>query len=858
MSRDPLLSRSDSAQGGDSHGLTTTKEPPDHDGLDGINGQDQTKAKSSALGQENAAGDSGRRRNGSGSSSRDKRNGIGLATEADEPGNSGDETINVDGDNSDENPPDDSPYSEVRASVSTFDDTSLSISTPRMWTLSMLCALLGSSSNLFFSLRYPSVFISPVIALVIVHPMGRAWDILLKRDGDPVQAFHNGVRQESTNSLSTSRMHRLRLWLAQGTWNEKEHACVYIGSNVSFGFAFATDVIVEQTKFYHQDLSVTYQLLLTISTQILGYSFAGITRRYLVRPPSMIWPGTLMSTAMFETMHKTGNKSANGWNISRWKFFLLVWSGAFAWYFVPGLLMPALSYFNVLTWFAPENVVVANLFGVSSGLGLFPLTFNWAQIAYIGSPLLTPWWAAANVVGGLVVVMWFIAPIMYYKNALYSAFMPILSSAVFDDTGKPYDVSRILTKDFLFDREAYRNYSKVYLPITYALSYGVQFAGLSALITHTAAWHGQEIWHQTKTSFSGDRAGYQPLSTGASGNSSPTRDRSIRSSSTTKEPKTEGLMTDEDVHNRLMKRYEDAPLVWYLATFLATLAIGIFIVEYYPVYLPWYGLILALAITAILFIPVGIVMAITNQQSSSYLICQLICGVVFPGRPVANMVFVTFSYISSAQGLKFASDLKLGHYMKIPPKILFKVQMAATLVASVTQIGVLNWMFTHIPSICTPEAINGFTCPIARVHFNGSILWGVVGPQRFFGKGGLYRPLVWAFLIGAIAPILIWLVGRRSASSSVWRKINLPVVFGTLSFIPPATGLNFSVWAVVCFSVNSVIRRRAPAWWGKYTMTLSAALDSGLAFAVVIIFFVIIYPGFMEGFKWWGTEIYKQ
>lgn len=51
-------------------------------------------------------------------------------------------------------------------------------------------------------------------------------------------------------------------------------------------------------------------------------------------------------------------------------------------------------------------------FGVTSGLGLFPMTFDWAQIAYIGSPLLTPFWAAANVVGGLVVVMWIIAPIM--------------------------------------------------------------------------------------------------------------------------------------------------------------------------------------------------------------------------------------------------------------------------------------------------------------------------------------------------------------------------------------------------------------------------------------------------------------
>lgn len=95
---------------------------------------------------------------------------------------------------------------------------------------------------------------------------------------------------------------------------------------------------------------------------------------------------------------------------------------------------------------------------------MFPVTFDWAQIAYIGSPLITPWWAAANVVAGLIIIMWIVAPIIYYKNALYSAFLPILSAAVFDNTGKPYDVSRILTPDFLFDREKYDAYSKVYLP----------------------------------------------------------------------------------------------------------------------------------------------------------------------------------------------------------------------------------------------------------------------------------------------------------------------------------------------------------------------------------------------------------
>jgi OPT family small oligopeptide transporter len=739
-----------------------------------------------------------------------------------------------------DNPPDNSPYPEVRASVPATDNTSLSISTPRMWTLSLFFALLGSATNLFFSLRYPSVAITPVIALVLVHPLGRLWDFLLKAEDDPVESFNDGVRLKSELRTPLGTSVKLRLWLAQGRWNEKEHACVYISSNVSFGFAFATDVIVEQHKFYKQDVTIGYQLLLTISTQILGYAFAGLTRRYLV-----------MSTAMFTTMHKNENQSANGWTISRYRFFVFVWAGAFAWYFLPGLLMPALSYFNVLTWLAPRNVVVANLFGVASGLGLFPMTFDWAQIAYIGSPLLTPWWAAANVVGGLVLVMWIAAPIMYYKNVLFSAYLPILSSAVFDNTGKPYDVSRILNSDFTFDKDAYEGYSRVYLPITYVLSYAVQFASLSALVMHTTCWHGGDIWRQSKQAYSerGEKQQTTEYQAVRSGRIEQGRSR---------ESQTGDMMSgSEDVHSRLMRKYEDVPMLWYLSTFVAMLAIGIFVVEYYPVHLPWYGLLLALGITTVLFIPVGIVMAITNQHSSLYLICQLICGVVFPGRPVANMVFVTYCYISSAQGIKFSSDLKLGHYMKIPPKLLFAVQMAATLVSSVTQIGVLNWMFVKIPGICTPEAINGFNCPIARVHFNGSILWGVVGPERFFGPGALYRPLVWAFLVGFIAPIIVWLLGRRHRKS-IWRKVNLPVLFGSLSWIPPATGLNFSVWAVVCFVFNSVIRRRASAWWGKYTMTMSAALDSGLAFSLVVVFFGFIYPGWMDGFTWWGTEVYKQ
>lgn len=480
-----------------------------------------------------------------------------------------------------------SPHEAVRASVPPTDNTTLSINTPRMWCLSVLFSILGSSTNLFFSLRYPSVAITPVIALLLVHPLGHLWDFLLKRSYDPAETFVDGVRMPSTPDGNVSRprkkLRSWRQWLAQGRWNEKEHTCVYVSSNVAFGFAFATDVIVEQTKFYNQEAPIVYQLLLTISTQILGYGFAGITRCFLVRPSGMIWPGTLMSAAMFSTLHKQENKPADGWTISRWKFFYIIWSFAFVFYFLPGLLMPALSYFNVITWFAPKNVVIANLFGVSSGLGLFPLTFDWAQVTYVGSPLLVPFWAAMNVIGGLAVVMWIIAPILYYSNFLFSSYMPILSAAVFDNTGKVYDVSKILTSDFLFDRDAYQNYSRVFLPITYVLSYGVQFAGLAALLTHTACWHGKDIWRTWLKALSEAREDSTPnkYERVADATELPASRDSMDghgglSGSTSN---LDGLLSREDIHSRLMKRYKDAPLSWYLLTFVSMAAIGIFVVE---------------------------------------------------------------------------------------------------------------------------------------------------------------------------------------------------------------------------------------------------------------------------------------
>ena len=250
-----------------------------------------------------------------------------------------------------------------------------------------------------------------------------------------------------------------------------------------------------------------------------------------------------------------------------------------------------------------------------------------------------------------------------YSNVLYSSYMPILSSVVFDNQGLPYSVTNVLTSDFVFDQNAYHSYSRVFLPTTYILSYALQFAALPSLIVHTVCWHGKDIlsqwrrsWNEAKFEFrKSKREGSRRLSL----QSSQSSELSSRSGAGT----ADNLLSVEELMRAEISTRDDVPMAWYLLIGLSMTAIGIFVVELYAnltrviprpgwsvssyqVHLPWYGLLLALGMCSALFVPIGIIQAITNQQSSIYLFSQLLCGVLFPGRPVANMIFVTYGYVS--------------------------------------------------------------------------------------------------------------------------------------------------------------------------------------------------------------------
>ena len=368
-----------------------------------------------------------------------------------------------------------------------------------------------------------------------------------------------------------------------------------------------------------------------------------------------------------------------------------------------------------------------------------------------------------------------------------------------------------------FSLEQYRNYSPLYLSVTYALAYGVAFAAFSAVIVHTWLWYRRDIMIQLRKS----------------------------------------LKDNHDIHSRLMAHYPEAPQWWFIVLGLVAFGMAIGAVRGWDTKLPVWGLIVALLISIIFIVPAGIIRAITNQTIAMQVLGELVVGYILPGRPIAMMIFKTFSFMTMDQALNFTTDLKLGHYMKIPPRTMFCAQVIATIECVVVVVFVQQWMFANIPDMCSKHQEHFFTCPSTSAFASAAIIWGGIGPERIFSQGKLYYPIVFAFLIGAILPIPFYYLAKHRPLSP-WRYVNIPVMLSGLSVMPPATGINYSSGFAFGAFFQYFMRRYHFRWWTRYNYILSAALDSGVAVALIIIFFALQLPKGGIELNWWGNDVWMN
>lgn len=317
-------------------------------------------------------------------------------------------------------------------------------------------------------------------------------------------------------------------------------------------------------------------------------------------------------------------------------------------------------------------------------------------------------------ISGFAITIWIICPIMWgmyisasssldlclhiviAKNTFYSQFMPVSVGMAFDNTGLPYNLSAVVTNN-TFDQTKYEQYSPMFLPITYAVTYGTIFAMYPAIVVHTFLWYRHDIVRQFRSS----------------------------------------LSDETDIHSYLMRSYRDVPRWWFAALGIVFVALGIVGIEVCETGLPVWAYFVALIFAAIFVLPFGIIQAITNQQFFINVLAEVMIGYALPGRPVAAMLFKTIASDAVVQAVAYCGDLKFGHYMKVPPRLVFTGQVLSSAISVIASIVAQNWALDNIPDICSPDQKSFFTCPNLKIFTTASIIWGGIGPARLFSHGAL-------------------------------------------------------------------------------------------------------------------------
>lgn len=696
-----------------------------------------------------------------------------------------------------------SPYAEVRAVTDPYDDPTVPCETLRVYIIGLVWMVLGAFINQYFSERFPSITLSSYVVQLFVYPCG----VFLAK---------------------VLPLWKIKVWkwtwdLNPGPWTYKEQMLATICYSVSGAAPYVSYNIHVQKLFYHDKWATFgYQVLLSLATNFMGFGLAGVVRKFVVYPVKSIWPTILPTLALNKALMVPEKKeNLHGWTISRYNFYFLTFAASFLYFWFPDYIFQALSTFNWMTWIAPNNVTLAVITGSVSGLGFNPIaSFDW-NILSSNSPLTIPFFSQASQFAGTLLASFCILAV-WYTNYKWTSFMPINSNTLFTNTGEPYRVTAILNESGLLDKSLYDNYGPPFYTAANLVSYGAFFA----LYPFTIVYIGVMYWQQLADAFVGL---YRAI-------------KNARSS------------TFEGFHDpfcRSMSRYKEVPEWAFLIILVISIVLAILCVELYPTETPVWGIFFALALNFIFLIPLAIVYSTTGYLFGLNVLVELIVGYALPGNGQALMFIKALGYNIDGQADNYITDQKMGHYLKIPPRALFRVQILSVFIYTFVSLGTMNLSFSTITDYCSAHQPQKFTCQGAKTFYSASVLWGVIGPKKVFN--GLYPVLQWCFLIGFLLAFPCVAIKKWGGKLKAVKYFQPILIIGGFLYMPPYNLSYFTGGLIISYFFMHHIRTRYLAWWSKYTYVLGGGLSAGVAFASIIIFFSVQYHE--KDIVWWGNSV---
>ncbi|KAK6937737.1 Oligopeptide transporter, OPT superfamily [Dillenia turbinata] len=700
---------------------------------------------------------------------------------------------------------DNSPIEQVKLTVPITDNPTLPTLTFRTWALGILGCIVLAIETQYFSYQYYVINLTPAAVPIITFLLGNL--MAKKLPTKQVRVPFPGTDWEFS--------------LNPGPFSIKEHAVTSVLAGSGLNNPSSMMVVTIMKAYFSTNINFFVTFLSVFTSQMMGFGLAGLFKKFLVDSPEMWWPAVLDDFSMYRALHglpypKRASTTADELIASSVgsgmlparnsgaQFYFIVTIVSFAYYIVPNYYFSSITALSVscLIW---KKSVLAQIIGSGfNGLGIGSFSFDWSTISNtLDNPLYLPISSLANQMFGFMLVMYILCPITYWTNTFSAKRFPFSSTDFFDFSGHSYNLSRVQGPGWEINIQAYHDYSKVYLSVVLLYAIGFDFAAVTATITDFLLRNGKEAKRLMHI----------------------IRDNDIE---------------NKDIHNKLMEKYKPIPRRWFFIfiVFLLLLSIAPNVVAVKKFELPYLGVLLA----------VGLVLSLKS-------LWLLIGGNIYPKKPVAAMTFRCYAISSIDNAQTFLYSLKLGHYIKIPPRDMFKVQILGAALSCIVNF-IVGWiLISDVENICgfagdLPEG-SPWTCPGANDVLNDGLMWGVVSPNLIFGPLGMYSKFYIFFLVGALATILVWLLKWYFPRCEWLEDVQVPLIFAGPTKMPRTGAVQYWSWFAIGFCFNYIVYNKYTEWWSKFTYLLGNGLDTGVALAGILINVSLNRVG-IYGVEWWG------
>ncbi|KAF9458297.1 OPT oligopeptide transporter [Collybia nuda] len=676
--------------------------------------------------------------------------------------------------------------------LSLEDDPSLPVFTFRMWFLSLGLSCFAAVLGQIFYFRPQTVKVSQLFLLIISYLMGKVMEEIIPGPG-------------STAKIQT-RDTRFWRFMNPGPFNIKEHVAITIMATTSSSSALAISIFAAQDLYYNVRPNAAVGIFTLIGSQLIGYGIAGIMRNFLVYPTFAVYPQLMPQVQLFDALHRGQHAVMQK---RRLKFFWIVFVGIFVWEWFPEYIAPTLTGISIFCLANQDSAWFTRIFGGAAGnegLGAFSLCLDWAYVGAGGGTigaLFTPLSTQLSLYAGCAVCMIAFC-VCYTLDVWHAKSFPFLTQLLYSQNGTEYDQLSILNPDFTLNMDKLAQQglpwyaaSQMLYKVSRTLYIGDHET--IAAITHFLLWHAKTVYK-------------------------------IVRDSRTKEC--------TDPHYQKMKIYKEMSNWWYLAVFIGTIGMALGTTYGAKSGLPWWALFVAM-IFAILFVPIiGTLNATVGYAPSIENMVQMLGGALVPGKPVANMYFDMYGYGSVVQALALLSDLKLGQYTKLPPRITFTVQTIGTVIGGLLSFVIMKTVLNAQRDILRDvQGTNVWSGQQVQSYNSAAIAWGALG-KPLYQTGTRYGFVPYMLFAGLGFPIPFWYLHKKYPKFG-FNYVFTPILVAELGFL--SVGINSSVFTSFLLAVFSqyYLRKYRATWFRKYNFLLSAALDGGTSVMVFIYTFAV-------------------